>query len=253
MRLIDTHCHLNDKEAFPEPKLIVQRALDAGVEEFIVIGVDEETSLSAVALAEQFAGVWAVVGWHPNYTSSFTLSHLDVLRELLNHPRVVALGEIGLDYHWTYATKDQQYAALYAQLELSKEFTKPIVFHCREAYPDLLDVLENAPAPNPVFHCFAGDRSDAKRAIKLGAWFGIDGPVTYKKNDALRALIRELPRDRILLETDAPWLTPHPFRGKPNEPSLLPLINAEVARSLGITEQECTDLTTANAQKCFAI
>jgi TatD DNase family protein len=238
LTLIDTHCHLNDGEAFPNPGQAVADAWEAGVTKLIVIGVDADSSAGALEMATAHPGVYASVGWHPNYAQNFDDEGLARLKELLLHPKVVALGELGLDFHWDYATREQQHRCLMAQLELASETDKPIVLHCREAYPALLDVLETQPSRKWIFHCFSGDADDACRAIALGAWFGVDGPVTYKKADSLREIVAKLPPEKLLIETDSPWMTPHPHRSERNRPALLPLINAGLALTLGMSLED---------------
>lgn len=247
--LIDTHCHLNDAEAFPDPRAAIEEAQAAGVERLIVVGIDLESSLRAVELAEAFDGVYATVGWHPNYAHEFDGRALLDIEALLSHPRVVALGEIGLDYHWDFATPEQQERCLLAQLELVTDL--PVVLHCRKAYPALLDVLERQQPRRWVFHCFSGDGVDASRSKRLGGWFGVDGPITYKKSEVLRALVRNLPTDHLLIETDSPYMTPHPHRSERNRPALLPLINRGLAEALEVTAEECAALTTRNAMDLF--
>jgi len=254
--LVDTHCHLNDVEAFPDPDRAIEEALAAGVARLIVVGIDADSSELAVEIAERWPGVvYATVGWHPNYASTFEEAGLARIAELLRRDSVVALGEIGLDEHWDFATPEQQERALHAQMEIAGEFGKPIVFHCREAYPRLLDVLESRPGGDPpyVFHCFSGDAGDARRAVALGGWFGVDGPITYRKADGLRTLVATLPRERLLIETDSPWMTPHPHRGERNRPALLPLVARGLALALGITAEECAALTTDNARRLFGL
>jgi len=253
MNLVDTHCHLNVEEFFPDPDAAVGRAKEAGVGDLIAIGLDVESSRAAVGLAERHDGVWAAVGRHPNYAAAYAPGDLEVIRELLGHPKAVALGEIGLDAHWDDATPEQQERCLRDQLELAAESGKPVVFHCREAYPRLLETLEALPPLRFVFHCFSGDASDLARAIALDAYYGIDGPVTYKKNSGLRAMAAAMPADRVLIETDSPFLTPEPHRGKPNEPALIPFVNRGLAGALGISEEECAARTTANARALFGI
>lgn len=253
--LVDTHCHLNDAEAFPDPDRAIEEARAAGVERLVVVGVDAGSSELALRIAERHPGrVFATAGWHPNYAASFDEAGLARLAKLLRQEAVVALGEIGLDEHWDYATSEEQEKALHAQLEIAQEHGKPIVFHCREAYPRLLDILERRRGDPPyVFHCFSGIPEDARRAEALGGWFGVDGPVTYRKADALRALVATLPRDRLLVETDSPWMTPHPHRGERNRPALLPLIVGALAAALDIDEATCAALTTANARRLFGL
>lgn len=251
--MIDTHCHLNDFEAFPDAERAVHEAKEAGVDRLIVVGIDEEWSQRAVDLAERFEGVFAVVGHHPNSAATFQDSSLELYRQLYSHPKVVAIGEIGLDYHWTYATKEQQFHALNAQLDLARELDAPVVFHCREAYPDLLDLLETR-SPQPfLFHCFAGDTEDARRALEIGAMFGFDGPVTYKKADALRELIQSLPLERIVIETDAPWMAPEPYRGKPNHPKYLPLVLRRLSQVLDLSESRLEATLDQNSMRFFGI
>jgi TatD DNase family protein len=253
MPLIDTHCHLNDTEAFPNPAATISRAREAGVERVIVVGVDVESSQRALELTEAHQGVYAIVGWHPNYTANYTSAKLSEIEELLRHPKAVALGEIGLDFHWQYATLEQQERALYDQLALGEESGKPIVFHCREAYPALLEKLESRTVLSYLFHCFAGDEEAARRAREMDCYFGVDGPITYKKSTHLREIVASLPQDRIVIETDSPYLTPEPFRGKPNEPANVVLVNSALASVLGISEEECTALTTRNAERFFRL
>ncbi len=253
MNLVDTHCHLNDAEAFPDPGVVVAEASAAGVSKLIVIGVDLPSSRLAVELSEEFDGVFAAVGHHPNYASSYEESELTDFDSMLHRAKTVALGEIGLDYHWDYATRAEQERCLRDQLNLARQHKKPLIFHCREANKDLLAILENEPRQRFVLHCFSGDVDDARKANEMGCWFGVDGPVSYPKSEELRALLRTVRRDRILIETDSPWLAPHPFRGKPNRPALLTYVNAALAPVLDLTIEECAALTTANAESCFGL
>lgn len=293
--LIDTHCHLNLTEHFPDPSAEIEFARSMGVERLIVVGIDLPTSQIAIDLAERFEEVYAVAGIHPNHTADYTPALIPPLREMLAHPKVVALGEIGLDYHWDYATREQQYEALKAQLDLAEEQQTPIVFHCREAYEDLLDILEsrlgprveypakgeseirmpplaapepestNSTSPNPqpksqnlkpkipklLLHCFAGTPQDAQRAIALDCYFGVDGPLTYKNAQGLRDLVQTLPRNRVVIETDAPYLTPVPHRGKPNRPAYVAHVNSMLATLWQVSQEEAAEITTANAKSFF--
>lgn len=249
--LIDTHCHLHDLKAFPFPEEALARAIDAGVGRLIVVGVNPEDWERAVAFAESHTGVFALVGWHPNQTADYTEASLQVLEKLLGHPKVLALGEIGLDYHWDFAPREIQFRALHAQLDLAERLALPVVFHAREAYGDLLGVLEKRRRGSYLFHCFAGTAEEAGRGVLLGAYFGVDGPITYKKADELRRIVAAIPRDRLVVETDSPYLTPVPFRGKPNEPAYVKYVNAGLAAALGLSEDECAALTTENAGRFF--
>lgn len=251
--LIDTHCHLNDAEAFPDPAAELEAAAAESVEQVIVVGVNPEDWERAIVLAERFDAVHAIVGWHPNYTATYDASSLSELRARLAHPKVRALGEIGLDYHWDYAPHAIQHRALRDQLALARDTSKPVVFHAREAYKDLLDVLESEPPHPYLFHCFAGTAEDAGRAMALDAMFGVDGPISYKSAHGLRDVIRQIPLDRLVVETDAPYMTPVPLRGKPNRPAYVRWVNAALAAALGISEEACAAATTANARRFFGL
>jgi TatD DNase family protein len=251
--LVDTHCHLNLADKFPDPSKAIREARDAGVTRMIVVGIDVALSRLALDIAEAHDGVFAIVGVHPNYANDYKPSDLTQIEEMLKHPKAVAIGEIGLDYHWDYATPEQQRKALFDQLDLAESTGKPVVFHCREAYPDLLSLLEKRKHLKWLFHCFAGDLHDAARAAKIGAWFGVDGPITYPKADDLREVVKSLPRDRIVIETDAPYLSPAPFRGKPNHPSYVRFVNAGLAATLGLELEECAEMTTKNAEAFFEL
>jgi TatD DNase family protein len=251
--LIDTHCHLNLAESFSDPGAEVDAAEAAGVARCILIGIDLDSSRRAVELAEEDPRLFAVVGWHPNYAEQCTPSGLRAIRELLDHPKVVALGEIGLDYHWDYATPERQKEVLLQQLDIAAEHQVPVVFHCRKAYPDLLDILEARERLPYLFHCFSGDAEDARRAIALDGYFGVDGPITYKNAHQLREVVRSIPRNRLVVETDSPYLTPEPHRSKPNRPAYVTLVNAGLAACLGIDEKECAEMTTRNAEAFFSL
>ena len=251
--LFDTHCHLHDVSAFPDPVGEIAAAREAGVDRLVVVGVRAEDWLPAIEFAERFEGVYAIVGWHPNYTAEYQPESLAGLRKLLAHPKVLAMGEIGLDYHWDYSPKEVQNRALRDGLSLAKEVNLPVVFHAREAYGDLLDVLEEFLPIQSLFHCFVGSPEEAARAVAMDAYFGVDGPITYKKNDELRATFAQLPRDRVVLETDSPYMAPVPFRGKPNRPAYVPYINAALAETWGVSPEASTELTTANAVRFFGL
>ena len=164
--------------------------------------------------------MYAVVGWHPTYVQNLTDTSMQEIEVLLEHPKVVAVGEIGLDFHWDYSTPEQQDPALEAQLEMAVRAEKPVVFHCRDAYPQLLDILEQRPVRPYLLHCFGGTLADANRAMALGAIFGVDGPITYKNANSLREIVAEIPLDRWVVETDSPYMPPTPHRGQPNTPSV---------------------------------
>lgn len=251
--LFDTHCHLNIEKHFPNPSDEIDRARAAGVDRLCVVGIDLETCARAISLAEDHEGVFAVVGWHPNSAAEFSEAALNQIGDMLLHPKAVALGEIGLDYHWDVATPEQQKKCLIDQLNLAEELGKPVVFHCREAYDDLLDILEARPARPYLFHCFSGDASHAERVRALDGFIGVDGPLTYKRSEALREIVKGWPRNRLVLETDSPYLPPEPHRGKPNHPALLPLVNAALAECWSIAPTESARITSENGAEFFRL
>lgn len=253
MNLIDTHCHLYDKEAFPDPAAVVDEALNAGVKRLVVIGIDDETSRQALELADRFPCVYATVGWHPNHAAEYDRAKLSELERLAKHPRCLAIGEIGFDFYWDHATPEQQEACLRDQLALADALQKPTVFHCRKAYTSLLALVAENPLPNMIFHCFSGTDDEAARILSWGGYLGVDGPLTYPKAEALRASFASFPRDRVLIETDAPYMSPHPHRGERNKPAWVALVNAELARIWGVSEEECGDITTANAERAYRL
>lgn len=253
LELFDTHCHLNLREHFPDPDEDVERAWAAGVTRLAVVGIDLESCARALALAERHEGVYAIIGWHPISAAEFSDAGLNQISDMLAHPKVVAVGEIGLDYHWDFATPDQQRACLLDQLALAEELGKPVVFHCREAYDDLLGILEARPPRPYLFHCFSGDAVHAERILSLDAWIGVDGPLTYKKSDGLRSLVQEWPRSKLVLETDSPYLSPEPHRGRPNHPAYLPLINQRLAACWNVDPEDSASQTTTNACGFFGI
>ncbi|MEM2786424.1 MAG: TatD family hydrolase [Candidatus Nitrosotenuis sp.] len=254
-RFVDTHCHLNFVDAFSDVRSTLLRAQSNGVDRLIVIGCDGETSARAVELAESYEGVYACVGWHPNYASSYDSVGLQTIRRLAESNRVVGIGEIGLDRYWDYATPEEQAICLEAQLGLASELDLPVVFHCRDAYIELLDWIERAGRLwKPfVLHCFSGVVADAERALGLGCYLGVGGPITYKKAAVLREAVRLAPSNRLLLETDSPYLSPHPYRGKPNEPALIPVIASGLAEALGLEVSAVAEFTTLNAESVFGL
>ncbi|MEQ1822129.1 MAG: TatD family hydrolase [Fimbriimonadaceae bacterium] len=252
---IDTHCHLNDRKAYPDPRAEIVRAKGAGVTTMMVVGVDLAGSRYAIEIAEQNDSVYAIVGHHPNCAQQYTSEMIEEYEARLAHPKVVSLGEIGLDFYRDHASVQEQMDCLNAQLDLAEAKGAPVVFHCREAYDALLSVLEDRKyTGDMLFHCFAGTPNDAERALKLGqCMFGVNGPITYAKADELRATIRQLPRDRIVLETDCPYLSPVPHRGKPNHPAYIPLIAEGLARVWDTDTEEVARVTTANAHRFFRL
>lgn len=254
MNLVDTHCHLNFRDAFPDVAATLHRAKENRVEAVVVVGCDTDTSRYAVELADAHDPVYAVVGWHPNSSAQYSTTEREAIRALCDNPKVVAVGEIGLDYYRDYATKEEQRECLNDFADLAREKNLPVVFHCRDAHDDLLDWYESLDdPPRGVLHCFSGTQEHAVRANSLGLYFGVDGPITYKNADTLRSIVVGLPRDRVLIETDAPYLSPHPFRGKPNEPGMVRFVNDALAAVWGVSAEEAAAITTKNAADFFGL
>jgi TatD DNase family protein len=261
--IIDSHCHLDQRQFQGDQEAVIQRALAAGVEVIVNPGTDLAASRAAVALAESHAQIYAAVGIHPNDCAGFDDAGLTALRELAGHPKVVAIGEIGLDYYWDAVPHDEQKQALRAQLALATELNLPVILHSREAMGDLMWELEQwvSSVPTPVrsgamlgvLHAFSGDLDAAERAYALGFLLGLGGPVTFQNARTLHALVPQLRRDRLMLETDAPYLAPHPHRGKRNEPAFLPLIAQSLATLMGTTVEQLTAETSDTARRFFRI
>ena len=259
---IDTHCHLNFHQFDADRDAVVQRAWEAGVTVIINPAVDLATSRQAIELAERYPGVYAQVGMHPNDCADFGAHVLAELEALAAHRKVVAIGEIGLDYYWERVPHAQQWAAFEAQLDLAARLDLPVVLHCRDAHDDLRDVLRKwvpgAQMQRPgdvilgVLHAYSGDLDMAEEAFGWNMALSFGGPLTFRNAKDLHTLLGQLPLDRLMLETDAPYLTPHPFRGKRNEPAYIALI------AQGLAEIKKTDValvasaTSALAKAVFA-
>lgn len=251
MRLIDTHAHLNDSKFAGDIDEVVARAEAAGVERIIVCGYDLESSQSAVKLARRFDCIYATVGVHPHDAKHYSAEIEPVLTELAGYEKVLAIGEIGLDYHYDFSPRPEQRAAFEAQIELAWKLRMPIVVHSRESNDEALEVLRDH-ARNIigcVFHCFSGDENFARQVLDMGFYIGVDGPVTYKASEKLRRVIEMCPMDRLLIETDCPYLTPIPHRGKRNEPAYVRYVAEEVARIKAVPIEELAEATTANARR----
>jgi len=253
--LVDTHCHLGWNAFDADRDEVIQRAIGAGVARMVTIGVDVPSRRRALELAERYDAVYAAVGVHPNDAADFNNDTLNEIRALAQHPRVVALGEIGLDYYWKKVAPDKQAAAFAAQIELAIELGKPIIVHSRESMPDVLAVLERYAIGDTrcagVLHSFSGDLAAAQRAFGLGLLIGVSGPITFKKADRLREIVRVAPLDQVVIETDAPFLAPAPHRGRRNEPAHVRLVAAHVARLREMPFETLAERTTANAARLF--
>lgn len=253
---IDTHAHLDDARYDSDRDVMIKRASDAGVIRMVTIGCDLATSQAAVALAGQYPFVYASVGVHPHEVKHITAGWYDELRRLAVHEKVVAYGEIGLDYHYNHSTPEEQRERFREQLRLARELRLPIIIHTREAPEDTVQMLKEewSTELGGVFHCFSGDAWLAKEALDLGFYLSFSGILTFQNAGMLRDIARTVPADRLLIETDCPYLTPVPHRGKRNEPAYVRHVANALAGVLGDTSTEAiARTTTANARRLFRI
>ncbi|MCX5865095.1 MAG: TatD family hydrolase [Deltaproteobacteria bacterium] len=253
--LIDTHCHLDMSAYEADFEVVLARALAAGVTRIISVGIDLESSRRAIALAEQHQGIYATVGVHPHNVAELSEDDYAELQALCRHVKVVAYGEIGLDYVKNYAPIALQKEHFSRQVVLAKELHLPLVVHDREAHDDIMEILETA-GPFPaggVMHCFSGDTTFARRVLALGFHISIPGVVTFAKAEMLHEAVREIPLGSLVLETDGPFLAPVPKRGKRNEPQLMLFTAQKVAELKGVSLEEVARQTTINAVRLFGL
>jgi TatD DNase family protein len=254
--LIDTHAHLDEQTFDVDRDEVLQRAREAGVGRILTIGITAETSRAAVRLAETYDDVFAVVGIQPNYAGQTQPGDWDAIDELASHPRAVGIGETGLDRYWDYAPLAVQQEYFDRHLELSRQVGKPFVVHCRDAEADVVAQLRRAAADGPlmgVMHSFCGDAESAAACLELGLHLSFAGMLTYRKNVELRAVAATVPHDRLLVETDAPYLSPLPLRGKRNEPANVVHTARCLAEQVGLPFEELARHTTENARRLFAL
>ncbi len=250
---IDTHCHLDD-EIFTDRENLVKEYLREGVERVINVGCEEKTSLFAKQLAEQFGSVYFAVGFHPGEISKFNDSSESFIRHLANHEKCVAIGEIGLDYHWEGYDKAVQQSAFIKQLEIACDLKLPVSVHLRDATEDALKVLKENKSKlihGGVIHCFSGSKETASELLKLGFYIGFGGTLTFKNAVNLAEVAKFVPIDRVLTETDSPYLAPHPLRGSVNSPKNIPIVCAKIAELKGIEICKTAERIMQNARVLF--
>jgi len=264
IELVDSHCHLDQPHFDSDREAVIARAAENGVTKLINPGVDLPSSRAAVALARQHPCIYAAVGVHPHDATTLDAAALAELKALARAPKSVAIGEIGLDYYRDLSPRDVQRRAFQAQLDLAAELGLPVIVHDRDAHADVLAMLsswsvslhDSRSALNGklgVLHSFSGDVALARRAVALGFYIGISGPVTYKNADQTREVARTVPMERLLIETDAPYLTPQPYRGKRNEPAYVRLVARAVAEARGLTLEQVAAQTLANTTTLFGM
>jgi TatD DNase family protein len=258
--LIDSHAHLDLPAFNRDREEVLKRAREMDIGLIVNMGCDLESSQASLDLAEGYPEVFAAIGFHPNCTARLGDGDLPLLAELSRHPKVVAIGEIGLDFYRDWSPQQIQLEALQRQLELAEELDLPVILHCRRAHEELLQVLTRwrgrqgaGDSPRGIIHCFSGDAGLAQRYLELGFFISLAGPVTYPSSRGMMDLVQRLPLDRLILETDSPYLPPQRYRGQRNEPAYLPIIARRIAEIRGITVESLAENTTQNTLHLFQL
>lgn len=249
----DTHAHYDSGKFNADRSDVLRAVHESGVALIVDPGDCAATSARAVAIAQAYDFVYAAVGWHPEEAAGWTDGSLAQIRALASQPKVCAIGEIGLDYYWDTSTKATQETMLRTQLELALELDLPVIIHDREAHGDSLRIVCDYPGLRGVFHCFSGSAEMAKELIRRGWYLGFDGPVTYKSNKKAAEVLAVTPLERILVETDSPYMAPEPCRGKRNDSSLLVYVLEKIAALKGVSAEEMTRITQENGCRLFGI
>ena len=254
--IFDTHCHLNDEPLYSRIDEVIESAHKVGVNKFLVVGWDKESSLLAVKLAHQYEGICAAIGFHPCNVEGVSEEDYQEVMSHVNDPKVAAIGEIGLDYHWVKdpVLKENQKKWFIKQIKDANKFHKPISIHNREAFEDCLSILkENKPEFSGVMHCYSGSLELLNDVMKLGLYIGLDGPVTFTNAKTPKEVAQDVPLDRLLIETDSPYLSPHPLRGTVNEPKNIALVLDEIARLRDMSKKHLSDVIYKNSCRLFNI
>lgn len=253
--LFDTHVHLNDKKYADDLMEVIDRAKNEGVKYMLVAGYDQVSNQRAIELAEKYEFIYAAVGWHPVDAIYLTDELFDQLKEQLNHSKVVAVGECGLDYHWDTSPVDIQKEVFVKQIQLAKEINKPLIIHTRESIQDTYDILKenNVDVIGGVMHCYSGSIEMARSFINLNFKISLGGPVTFKNGRRAQEVATHIPLEDLLIETDAPYLTPHPYRGTRNEPAYVSMVAKKIAELKNISYEKVAKQTTFNACQLFNI
>lgn len=253
--LFDTHAHLNAEQYNEDLEQVIERAKSEKVEKIVVVGFDRPTITRAMELIEAYDFMYAAIGWHPVDAIDMTDEDLAWIKELSQHEKVVAIGEMGLDYYWDKSPKDVQKEVFRRQIALAKEVNLPIIIHNRDATEDVVTILkeEGAAEVGGIMHCFTGSLEIAKACMEMNFYISFGGPVTFKNAKKPKEVVKDIPSDRLLIETDCPYLTPAPFRGKRNEPSYVKYIAEQIAELREMSFEKLAALTTENAKKVFRI
>ncbi|GIN64496.1 hydrolase TatD [Robertmurraya siralis] len=253
--LFDTHAHLNAEQFDEDLEEVITRAQENGVENMVIVGFDRPTITRAMELVEKYDFMYASVGWHPVDAIDMNDEDLAWIEELSSHPKVVAIGEMGLDYYWDKSPREIQKEVFRKQIQLAKKVNLPIVIHNREATADIVEILkeEGASEVGGIMHCFSGSVEVAQECLNMNFYISLGGPVTFKNARKPKEVAEAVPLEKLLIETDCPYLAPHPYRGKRNEPGYVKLVAEQIAELKGISYEEVARITTANAKKLFAI
>ena len=253
--LIDTHVHLNAHQYNDDLEEVIVRARENGLEKMVVIGCDRPSIERTMELIEEYDDIYGVIGWHPVDAIDCTDEDLKWIEELSAHKKIVGIGETGLDYHWDKSPKDVQKKLFRKQLALAKRVGLPIIIHNRESTEDCVEILkeENVEEIGGIMHAFSADKKTADEIIAMNFYVSLGGPVTFKNAQLPKDIAVHVPLDRLLIETDAPYLTPHPFRGKRNEPAHVKLVAEKIAELRGMSYEELAAATTENAKKLYNI
>jgi len=253
--LVDSHAHLDSPKFDGDREAVIERAKEAGVELIVNVGFNRETIPTTIALAEKYDMIYAAVGWHPQDAVDMKPDDLDWLEELCRHPKVRAIGEIGLDYYWDTSPRDVQERVFREQIRLARRLGKPIIIHNRDATGDVVRILreEKAADVGGIMHGFSSSPEIARECMKMNFYISFGGPVTFKNAVQPKESLAAVPLERLLIETDCPYLTPHPFRGKRNEPAHVRLVAEAAAAIKQVTVEEIARITAENARKILVI
>ncbi len=248
---IDTHIHWNNPQLMKDIPRLIERAFEVEVKTFIVIGYDHQTNVDAISIAEHYPFVYAAVGYHPTMAHTLTPEDYTLLESYLTHPKVKAVGEFGIDLYWEKETLDAQILSMQTQIKLAKRYDLPIIIHMREGTQVTYETLKAHAPLKGVMHCYSGSAEMASSFLDLGLHIGLGGPVTFKNAKTPKEVALQVPLERLLLETDAPYLAPHPHRGKTNGAHYIPLIAAQIAQLKDLSVESVAKHTTDNAKRLF--
>ena len=253
--LIDTHVHLNADQYDDDLQEVIDRALSEGIDRMFVVGFDTKTIERTMKLIDQYDFIYGIIGWHPVDAIDCTDERLEWIESLSKHPKIIGIGEMGLDYHWDKSPKDIQKDVFRKQIALAKRVQLPIIIHNREATQDCVDILkeENASEVGGIMHSFSGSNEIADEILKMNFYVSLGGSVTFKNAKQPKEVAKHVPLDRLLVETDAPFLSPHPYRGKRNEHARVKLVAEQIAELRGLTYEEVCEATTENAERLFKL